>query len=228
MTVNNWLGVLRVIITSAVSEHNLPRNPVAGIEDIDTSTHFTYAEEEPNSLLVEEVPVFLAGIRRLFPQHFGMVAFGFATGLRPSSLRPLRCKGPESDVLWEKDVVLIRRSHTRSAEVMEMTKQKTRYRITLPADLVTILQWHVDRLPPGPMQDSELLFPSETGRCRSPSALDKPFREVGKAIGLRKRITPRAMRRTFQDLARTADIEAIVRQKSCGPQTADGHAAVAR
>ncbi len=65
VTVNNWLGVLRVILTSAVSEYGLPRNPVAGIEDIDTSTHFTYTEEEPNSLLVEEVPVFLAGIRRL-------------------------------------------------------------------------------------------------------------------------------------------------------------------
>ena len=38
---------------------------MAGIEDIDTSTHFTYSEEEPNSLLVEEVPVFLAGIRRM-------------------------------------------------------------------------------------------------------------------------------------------------------------------
>src|SRR4051812_38182125 len=54
---------------------------------------------------------------------------------------------------------------------------------------------------------------------RSASALDKPFREVGKAINLRKRITPRAMRRTFQDLARNADIETIVRQKICGHAT---------
>src|SRR3954469_23710393 len=54
---------------------------------------------------------------------------------------------------------------------------------------------------------------------RSASALDKPFREVGEAINLRKRITPRAMRRTFQDLARNADIETIVRQKICGHAT---------
>jgi hypothetical protein len=52
VTVNNWLDVLRVIITSAVAEYELPRNPIAGVEDIDTSTHFTYSEEEPNSLLV--------------------------------------------------------------------------------------------------------------------------------------------------------------------------------
>lgn len=219
VTVNNWLDILRVIITSAAEEYELPRNPIAGIEDIDTSTHFTYSEEEPNALLVEEVPVFLAGIRRLFPQHFGIVALGFATGLRPSSLRPLRRRGSESDVLWDQGVVLVRRSHTRRDEVMEATKQKTRYRITLPDDLTAILRWHVDRLPPGPMRDSDLLFPSETGGFRAASALDKPFREVGKAIGLKKRITPRAMRRTFQDLARNADIETIVRQKICGHAT---------
>jgi integrase len=219
VTVNNWLDILRVIITSAVAEYELSRNPIAGVEDIDTSTHFTYSEEEPNSLLVEEVPRFLGAIRGLYPQHFGMVALGFATGLRPSSLRPLRRHGPEADVLWEQGVVLVRRSHTRRDEVMEATKQKTRYRITLPDDLTAILRWHVDRLPPGPMRDSELLFPSETGGFRAPSALDKPFREAAEAIRLPKRVTPRAMRRTFQDLARSADIESVVRQKICGHAT---------
>jgi integrase len=66
------------------------------------------------------------------------------------------------------------------------------------------------------MRDSDLLFPSETSGFRAASALDKRFREVGKGIGLKKRITPRAMRPTFQDLARNADIETIVRQKICG------------
>jgi hypothetical protein len=58
-----------------------------------------------------------------------------------------------------------------------------------------------------------------TVTVRSPSALDKPFSGVGKAIGLRRQITPRAMRRTFQDLTRNADIEAIVRQGICGQAT---------
>jgi integrase len=102
---------------------------------------------------------------------------------------------------------------------MEATKQKTGYRITLPDDLMAVLRWHVDRLPPGPMRDSDLLFPAETGGFRAASALDKPFRLVGEAIKLKKRFTSRAMRRTFQDLARNADIEAIVRQKICGHAT---------
>ena len=36
VTVNNWLDILRVIVTSAVEEYELPWNPIAGIEDIDT------------------------------------------------------------------------------------------------------------------------------------------------------------------------------------------------
>ena len=54
----------------------------------------------------------------------------------------------------------------------------------------------------------------------SPSALDKAYSaRWERRSGFRKRITPRAMRRTFQDLARNADIEAIVRQKICGHAT---------
>jgi hypothetical protein len=63
-----------------------------------------------------------------------------------------------------------------------------------------VLRWHVDtQLRPGPQRESELLFRSEVGGYRSPSSLDKPFAAVAKAIGLRKRVTPRAMRRSFQN-----------------------------
>jgi hypothetical protein len=65
---------------------------------------------------------------------------------------------------------------------------------------------------PASSADSDLLFPSETGGFRAASALDKPFRLVGEVVKLKKQITSGAMRRTFQDLARNADIEAIVRQ----------------
>jgi hypothetical protein len=119
---------------------------------------------EPNSLLVEEVPVFLAGIRRLFSR--ALRDRGARVRDRFEAVKPqaLRRRGPESDALWEQGVVLVRHSHTRRDEVMEATKQKTRYRITLPDDLTAILRWHVDRLPPGPMHDSDLLVPVRDGR----------------------------------------------------------------
>jgi integrase len=147
--------------------------------------------DEPNALSPEEVQPFLAAIRDRHPQHFAMVALGFATGWRPSMMRPLRRKGASPDLIWERNVVLARRSHTRGDEVREATKNSTRFRVTLPADLMAVLRWHADRLPPGPMQESELLFPSEVGGYRSPTVLDKPFKDVCRYLKLGKKVTAR-------------------------------------
>ena len=74
-------------------------------------------------------------------------------------------------------------------------------------------------MPDGPMRDSALLFPSETGSFRARSSRDKPFADVAKAIGLKKRVTPRAMRRTFQDLARAAEVKDVVTRAISGHAT---------
>jgi len=67
--------------------------------------------------------MFLAKMRKLYPQHFAFVAMGFATGLRPSALRPLRRRGESPDLLWGEGVVLVRRSHARKQEVMEKRRR---------------------------------------------------------------------------------------------------------
>ena len=54
---------------------------------------------------------------------------------------------------------------------------------------------------------------------QSPSSLDKPFREVVKALKLKKKITPRGMRRTFQDLARAAEVKDVVTRAVSGHAT---------
>ncbi len=142
-------------------------------------------------------------------------------GLRPSSLRPLRRRGPKADVLWTESVLLVRQSQTCGPDVMECTKQGTRYRVTLPQELMDILQWHVEQLPEGPMRDSDRLFPSKQGRFRTASVLTKAFDDVCREMGLSKKITARAMRRTFQDLAREANIDGIVQRSICGHSTAE-------
>lgn len=218
-TANDWLATLRVVTNSAVEEFELPKNPMTGVRDFDTSTHYTYTEEEPNSLLPDEVPEFLSEARKRFPQHFAFIAVGFATGLRPSSLRPLRRKGDTPDVLWEKGVLLIRRSQTVGDEVMDTTKTKVHQRINLPEELMDILQWHVDQLPAGPMRESDLLFPSDVGGFRSCSCLDKPLREIAAACKLTKYLTPRGMRRTFQDLCRAAEVKDVVTRSVSGHLT---------
>ncbi len=115
-------------------------------------------------------------MREKFSQHFAMAFTGFATGLRPSSLRPLRRIGLTPDVLWEQGKLLVRRSHTRGDVEMIGTKTGGDDQISVPPELIAVLRWHVEtQLRPGPQRESELLFPSEVGGYRSPRSLDKPF-----------------------------------------------------
>jgi integrase len=218
-TANSWLKHLRTIVNAAVEEYELPKNPIRGVKNFDVRGWSPYTAENPNALRPEEVPVYLEKMRALYPQHYAFVVLGFATGLRPSSLRPLRRKGPDADVKWSQGFFLVRRSHTRHQEVMDTTKQGTRYDISLPEELIEILQWHVAQLR-GKMAESDLLFPSELGGLRTPSVLDKPFREVATKINLGRPLTPRAMRRTYQDLARRAQVHDTVTRSISGHATA--------
>lgn len=148
-----------------------------------------------------------------------MAVLRFATGLRPSSLRPLRRSGPNADVLWDDEVLLVRRSHTRRQEVMNTTKTGQRQRIALPPELMAILHRHAEELPAGPQCESELLFPNGKGDLWGPNALSEPFAKVRAALGITKRLTPRAMRRTFQDFARTAKIRDVITRSISGHAT---------
>jgi hypothetical protein len=84
----------------------------------DTSEHEIYTEEEPNALTSEETAAFLACMKEEFPAQYAMTFLGFATGLRPSSMRPLRRAGATPDVLWDQGVILVRRSHTLHDEFL--------------------------------------------------------------------------------------------------------------
>lgn len=218
-TANTILGILRQITDEAVADFDI-RDPMRGIDPFDTREHNTYTEEEPNSLPPDLVPTFLAKMRELHAPHFAFTFLGFTTGLRPSSLRPLRREGPNSDIKWDEGLLLIRRSQTIGDEVMETTKTDLHQRLTLPRELLDVLKWHVnEQLLHTPMRMSDLLFPSVHGGYRARSVLDKPFDEVSKAIGLKINFTPRGMRRTYQDLARAAGIHDAVTRAISGHAT---------
>ena len=217
-TVNQRLRVLLATLRAAVGELDLSYDPTRGVEPLDTSTHETFTEEEPNSLTVEELRSFLAHARALYPQHFAMLSLGVATGRRPSELRPLRRMGPTPDLRWQEGVLLVRQSQTLGG-VVAKTKTGRRLRIPLPKDLLDILAWHVDQLPPGAMRDSELLFPSTSGGWRSPTCLDKPIRRIARAAGISKHLSAKFMRRTFQDLGRAADVHDLVVRAISGHTT---------
>jgi hypothetical protein len=216
---NTILSVLEQIINEAVNDYDL-KNPLRGILRFDTREHHTYTEEEPNALAPADVPRFLAQMFREFPEHYAFTFMGFCTGLRPSSMRPLRREGPSADLKWDDSLLIIRRSQTLGDEVMDTTKTDHHQRLSLPRPMMAVLRWHVDNVIVGQkMRMSELLFPAVTGGFRSRSCLDKPFQAVATAIELPYRITPRGMRRTYQDLARAAGIHDTVTRAISGHLT---------
>lgn len=217
-TANGWLSILLVILRGAVDDLHLERDPTLRVKSFPTAEHATYSQEEPNALTREQCSAFMVEMRKSFPQHYAMTLLGFATGLRPSTLRPLRRRGPNADVLWSEKALVVRRSNSIGQEVMETTKTGIRYRIGLPDAVMKVLEWHVAELRRH-RAESDLLFPSLLGGFMSRSALDKPFAAVSATIGLPFGLSPRGMRRTFQDLARGAGVEREMRKAICGHAT---------
>ena len=219
-TVNGWLAILKVLTKAAKCQLRLPSDPAAEVEYLDTSEHEVYTDEEPNSLLPEEVAPFVSTFRARHPQHFGMFFVALVTGLRPSTLRPLRRRGENADIDWETGRLRVRRSHTMGDEVMNTTKQKRRYTIDLPKEVVDVLRWHVEtQLETPEQEDSNLLFPSITGGFRTMKILNAPLADVASELGLTKQITQRALRRTFNDLARAANVSDLVTRSISGHLT---------
>jgi integrase len=219
-TVNTRLALLKTILRAACSDHSLPPL-VDGIEGLSEAEYPTYTDEEPNSLSVDEVRRFLDVCATAYPQHYAMVLLGFVTGQRPSHLQPIRRRGPEPDVLWNEGILLIRRSHTRGPEAMNTTKTDRRQRIALPVEVMDVLRWHVaTQIRTDAQHASDLLFPSDVGTMRYTSVLHPVFVDVARAMGLKKTVSPRAMRRTFQDLMRHAGVHDIVARSLSGHTTA--------
>jgi integrase len=219
-TVNEWIAVLRVITKKMKADHGLPVDPCADVEDISTKGHRTYTFEQPNSLSVDELSTFFEIAWEKYPQHFAVILLGSVTGLRPSSLYALRRNGENADVKWEQGLILIRRSRGTKGRVMEMTKTNHDQVIKVLEFVLSVLRWHVDKqLTTRDMERSELLFPSEVGGFRSNSALTKPFNVIAKTMNLTKQISPKAMRRSFQDTMREAQVANVVVRSISGHLT---------
>src|SRR5262245_7546830 len=112
-TANTWISIFKQIMSAATEEYDLPKDIALKLDTFGLDDHDSYPEEAPNLLEAKDVPLFLTKMKELWPQHYAMCVLGFCCGLRPSSLRPLRRKGPKADVDWEKRILRIRRSHTR-------------------------------------------------------------------------------------------------------------------
>ena len=103
-------------------------------------------------------------------------------------------------------------------EIMDQMKTGLDQEIPLPPVVLDVLREH-DAALEGPMAESEYLFPSITGGLRARSVLDEPFRQVVHELKWDLKLTPKAMRRTFDDLARRANIHDLVTRAISGHAT---------
>lgn len=241
-TTNTILSVLKTIMSKASDDYEDLglADPAVKVKPFDASRHRTYTKEKTNSLGVEQVHPFLDLVRERWPERYAMVYLGMWTGLRPSSLRALRRCGSEADINWDTAVLQVRRSHTVGDEVMQGTKNGDDIEVKLSPDVLEVLRWHCERLEvenekrrkrspdnAAAMDASELMFPCEpNGRNRgggflSASSLKATFRDVSDAMKLKHRVSPRALRRSFQDLMRTAEVDPNIARATCGHRTSE-------
>lgn len=214
-TANRYLKLLIRVVRAAVSELELPRDPSAGLRLYDTSEVETYSRERPNRLTREDQGLFVWALRQVAPHLWLAVVLGFATGLRPSSLRPLRGQGPNSDVLWDEGILLIRRSYV-TGRILNRTKQGRGLEVALPQELLELLRQHLAQRPPE-LASCELLFPRPGGELLGPNDFRHAFERARKLLGWQERwVTPRAMRRTFQDVTRLAAVRDLVTRSISG------------
>ena len=104
---------------------------------------------------------------------------------------------------------------------METTKTGAEAEIALPDELVDELKEHIARLDADPIASkSDLLFPSlKTGRMLSSTVLRKPFAKIMSDMKLKRKLTSKAMRRTYQGLADEVQMRAAAAMAVSGHKT---------
>lgn len=207
-TANGWLRILRTWLNVMADRYEL-KNPWRKLQFFTEKNK--YSETNPNSLTPKQLRQWLSLARSMFPQHYVFMVLGFVTGRRPGEVRCLR----REDISWKTKQVFIRRSHSRKQIVADETKQKDPVTLNLPTWFMDILKKHVAKLP----KSCQLLFPSTKGKIRSRSGLDKPFAAIAKRMKLSFKLTPRAMRRSYNDLAREAGTDDLVQRSISGHKT---------
>ena len=64
--------------------------------------------------------------------------------------------------------------------------------------------------------ETGLCSPSQTGGHRLASLMTKPFARVCREVGIEKKLTSKAFRRTYNDLCRRAGVEGLVLRSMIG------------
>lgn len=212
-TVNSWLRTMHVIFTAASPRFSFP-NPMMGISDYPIGRVFT--EEEPNRLGTQQALQFLVLFEERYLDHYAMLLLMLVLGARPSTIRPLRRKGPSADYNRKTGQLFLRRSQVKGV-AMDKTKTGLDQTIPLPEVVQRVVNEHIDRMEAstGLMKTSDLLFPSKKGSFRARSVLDDPMKMICSRLDI-PGVTPKGLRRTFKDIARSMKLDKVVEKSISG------------
>jgi integrase len=216
-TARGWWRTLQALLRWAVDEIDLDGDPTSCFKP-QRYMHKelklqVQAAKGTNALTPDEIPRFLGVAKTFFPKHYAMFVIGFFTGMRWSELTALRF----DDFNLETMEIEVRRSQYRGT-IRERTKNRKRRGPAFSKWMWEVVQEHRVRMlkEQAPGIDTGLCFPSETGGIRYQSLLDKPFAIICKKAGIAKKLSSKVFRRTFNDLARHAGMNELVKLAMIG------------
>ncbi len=208
-SVNAHFRVLRTMLRDAAGDYEL-RDPTYRVSILENHEK---GKRKARTLTGKELADFMTTMLQQRPKHYPMTMVAFLTGMRFSEYSALRWE----DIQEQDDLILLRRSQVRG--FISSTKN-TEPRV-IPMDEEGVIkdalrrqrQWLLKIQKRKGLKSGYVrgfaegwVFPSRSGALSYPSLLDKPFEKVGKAICLGRKITSHDCRRTFNTLARQAQV----------------------
>lgn len=212
-TVHALFSVLRTMMRDAMELYDLPRDPTNRIS-FPEPEH----QEGCNALTPDELGAFLEAMRKKFPRNYALTATLAFTGLRFCHASALKW----DDVDETNGVIHLRRSQVHGKVGAVSRKKRAPRRYPLVPELAAILRWHrkVMLKEQSPGLSSGWLFPSRAGGLRkNTSSLYKAWATCLAEAKIDQRFTVHGLRRTFNDLARRAGVDAITTRSLTGHVT---------
>lgn len=211
-TIRGWFRVLRTMARDAVAQLDLPRDPTGRVTFPDRP-----GLEETNALSPDELASLLSTFRTYYRQHLAMVSTLALTGQRFCHVSALRWE----DVDFDAGNIKIARKAYRGNVGPVSKKKRAPKAVPMPPELADVLKDHRVRMIEEQHEGlaSGWVFPSETGKPRLATALDKPWSAVLDLAGVNGRFTIHGLRRTFTDHLRLTGIDPVVRRALTGHVT---------
>ena len=216
-TVKGWFRAFRTMVRDAMDDLALTHDPTRRV-------CFPVAEEraETNALLPDQLARFLEEMRSRFPQHYPLAATLALTGLRFCHASALRWE----DFDRKARVLRVRRRQLRRRVGPVTSVKRAPREYPVSPELMAILEEHREHRRPGRARRRGWMFPTSTGTLRCPNSLHKAWRECLTAAGIHERFTVHGLRRTFVDLARRGQVDAVVTRSLTGHVTMKMHFAL--